>query len=332
MTQAAPAPGSPGETERTPRVSAVVVTYNSGPFVERCLAALDVAERGGWELEAVAVDNCSTDDTWQRLQRPYAWLRTIANDRNAGFAAATNMGIRATKGEYVLLLNPDTEVSPGAIGTLVRFLESHPQAGVVGPRLVLSDGRLDPACHRGFHTPWASLTYMLGLERLFPRARAFNGYHLGHLPMDRAHEIDSPSGACMLVRRAVLDRVGLLDEAFFMYAEDEDLCLRAKAAGYRVYYEPAATVLHVKGTSSGIKRHSERVSAATMETRLRSLEAFHDSMLTFYDKHYAARYPRPVRWLVAAAVGARRRVARWQLRRRLGTSLEAAREPTAARR
>ncbi len=300
------------------RLGVVIVSHNPGPFLATCLERLDSSTRERFELEAVVVDNSSADDTVARLRaRPYPWLRVVSHPRNAGFAVASNIGLRSLDGDYALLLNPDTELAPTTLDAMVSFMELHPEAAVVTPRLVLPDGSLDAACHRGFPTPWASFTYLAGLERAFPRHRWFNGYHRWDRPLDRAHEIDAPSGAFMLIRRRVLDEIGLLDERFFMYTEDVDFCLRARKAGYRVYYDPSETALHVKGTTTGIKRHTEQVSQASLETRVLCLNAFYDSTKKFYDKHYARSYPLPLKWAVHGLVEAGRPLAIWRLKRRM---------------
>ena len=296
----------------------VIVSHNPGPFLYTCLERLAASTTERFALEAVVVDNASVDDTVERLRTlPYPWLRVIAHTSNAGFAVASNIGIRALAADYILLLNPDTELQPGTLDTMIQFMEAHPEAAVSSPRLVLPNGELDPACHRGFPTPWASLTYMAGLEKLFPRRRLFNGYHRWHEDLDQTHEIDAPSGAFMLIRSRVIEVIGVLDERFFMYTEDVDFCLRARKAGYRIYYHPAETVLHVKGTTTGIKRHTEHLSQASMETRLLCLNAFYDSTKKFYDKHYARAYPLPLKWAVHGLVEAGRPVAVWRLKRRL---------------
>lgn len=300
-----------------PTVNIVIVTHNTGPFIERCLAHVAASDRTWCDMDAVVVDNGSSDGTVQRLRAlAYPWLTVIDHGHNAGFAAASNVGIRASSGDYVLLLNPDTEVPPSTIGAMVRFMEETPRAAVVTPRLDLESGEIDHACHRGFPTPWASFTYMTGLERLFPKQPWANGYHRWHLGLDTVHEIDAPSGAFMLIRRSVIDEIGDLDERFFMYTEDVDFCMRAKQAGYGVWYHPGERVLHVKGTSTGIKKHSDHVSGATMHTRLLCLNAFYDSTKRFYDKHYAAKYPRPLKWAVHGLVEGARPFAVWRLRRR----------------
>jgi GT2 family glycosyltransferase len=294
----------------------VIVSFNSARFIGRCLESLDRERDDGMALEAVLVDNHSRDGTVGVARAAgYPWLRIIENNRNTGFAAAVNAGIRACGSGDVLLLNPDTEVAPGAVRELRSFLETHPAAGIVGPRLMLATGQPDRAGHRGFPTPWASFAEMVGLARLFPRSPRFNRYHLEHLPMDHAHEVDATSGAAMLIRRAVIERVGPFDEAFFMYGEDLDFCLRAKEAGFAVYYNPDATVVHVKGASSGIKGHSHAVSSADRATRRRATEAFHRSMWLFYRKHYATRYPAPLTWVIHATIELRRRLALWRLGR-----------------
>jgi GT2 family glycosyltransferase len=320
-------PGSPtalseardeAEAPEQRSVAVVIVSFNSWQFLQGCLESLSRADRGGGPIEVVVVDNASTDGTRENLRScGHPGLRLIENETNAGFAAAANAGIRATQSDYILLLNPDTVVSATVIGAMVAFMEEHPEAGIASPKLVLQDGRIDPGCHRGFPTPWASFTYMAGLEKLFPRNRLFNGYHRWHLPLDATHEVDAVSGAFMLMRRSMLDEIGLMDERFWMYTEDVDLCLRAREAGYRVYYHPCETVLHVKGTSTGIKRHSDRISRADFATRSRALNAFYDSTKAFFDKHYARRYPKPLTWLVHGVVEGARPVANHRLRRRM---------------
>jgi GT2 family glycosyltransferase len=301
-----------------PLISVVIVAFNSGRYIEQCLDSIRASETSRFRTEIIVVDNASTDGTAAWVEQAAGdGVRLVKNSENVGFAKAANIGIRASSGDYVLLLNPDTAVSPRAISTALDFLQTHPGAGIVTVKLELQDGRIDPGCHRGFPTPWASLTYLVGLERLFPKWRLVNGYHRWDLPLDRAHEVDAISGAFMLVRRQLLCDVGLFDERFFMYAEDVDLCLRAREAGYRVYFQPSETVLHVKGTSTGIKRHSAHFSQADLETRSRALNAFYDSTKAFFDKHYAAKYPRPLKWAVHATVEAARPVANFRLRRRM---------------
>jgi GT2 family glycosyltransferase len=317
VTSAAASPtGQPTDGQERASVAVVIVTYNSGHFVDRCLESIARCSELRSLIHVTIVDNNSTDGTTERL-RGFEGLRLsiIENERNLGFAGAVNRGLAATQSEFVLLLNPDTVLPPGVVDSMVEFMAAHPEAGIASPKLVLQDGSIDPACHRGFPTPWASVCYFAGLERLFPRFRLVNGYHRWDLPLDREHEIDAVSGAFLFARRSVLEQIGGLDERFFMYGEDIDACLRARQLGHRVYFVPQETVLHVKGTSAGIHRHSFHASPANRATRFRTLNAFHDSMLLFYDKHYADRYPRLVGGAMRAGIGLRRRLTSRRLAR-----------------
>ncbi|MBI4498184.1 MAG: glycosyltransferase family 2 protein, partial [Chloroflexi bacterium] len=190
---------------------------------------------------------------------------------------------------YVLLLNPDTVVPPTALRDLVAFLDAHPAIGVVGPKVLRPDGRLDLACRRSFPTPAVALYRMVGLSRLFPRSRRFGRYNLTYLDPDQPAEVDAVMGACMMVRSAAIEQAGLLDERFFLYGEDLDWALRIKQQGWKVVYYPQVMVLHHKGASS--RRASER-----------SLREFYRAMLIFYRKHYAAQTFFLVNWLIVTAI------------------------------
>jgi len=300
-------------------VDIIIVSFNSGDFLGDCLDSIGCSMAPGIEMRVLVVDNASTDGTPDRAEaRTDPWLRVLRNQRNLGFATAVNVGLRETRGAFVLLLNPDTVVSPTAIRSAVTFLQERADAAIVSPRLVLQDGTIDAGCHRGFPTPWASFTYLAGLERLFPKMRLFNGYHRWDLALDEVHSVDAVSGAFMLFRRDLVDRIGLFDERFFMYAEDVDFCMRAQRPGVLVYYDPREEVVHIKGTSTGIKRHSDHISRADLETRRRALNAFYDSTKLFYDKHYAESHPRVLKWAVHGSVEVVRPFANWRLKRRMG--------------
>jgi GT2 family glycosyltransferase len=227
-------------------------------------------------------------------------VRLLVSETNLGYAAANNLALRAAglgggpgraHARHALLLNPDTVVPPGALAALVAALEAEPDVGVVGPKLLLPDGSLDLACRRSFPTPEVSFYRFSGLSRLFPGSPRFGRYNLTFLDPDRPADVDSVVGACMLVRGEAVDRVGLLDERFWMYGEDLDWALRIRRAGWRVVYRPAVVVHHVKRASS---RKSPR---ARFE--------FQRAMWLFYEKHYAASTSRPVDALVRLAIALR---------------------------
>ena len=198
----------------------------------------------------------------------------IANRENRGFARANNQALRLAGGDQILLLNPDTEIQPGALAILRRALRTLPDAVVVGPRVLRPDGRLDLACRRSFPSPGVALARLTGLSRLFPRARWVARYNLTYTDPNQPAEIDCGTGAALLFDGKAFQAVGYFDEDFFMYGDDLDVCFRLKAKGGRVYYVPDAVVIHLKG---GTTRQRPRPM----------LREFHRSMWLFYRKHYA---------------------------------------------
>ena len=253
-------------------LSIVIVSYNTQELLRARLKTLQGV--------VIVVDNASEDGSVEIVKS--ANIDVIVNEKNLGFAAANNQGIQRTKSKYVLLLNTDCEATHQAIAETLKFLDSHPEVGCMSCKLVLSDGTIDPACHRGFPSPWASLTYFLGLEKLFPASRIFGQYHQGYKPMGEIHDVDCISGAFFLVRREVIDEVGLLDEAFFMYGEDIDWCFRIRKAGYRIQFYPHVSVVH--------KKHQSGLAHANNQLRRETRKHFYDAMKLFYNKHYRYRY------------------------------------------
>lgn len=268
-------------------LSIIIVAYNCRELLLRCLASLYPPGQP-WPRQVIVVDNGSADDTLAAVQAAFPQVLAFPAGGNVGFSRANNLAMRRARGRYVLLLNPDTEVRPGALAELVRFAEAHPGLGAVGPRLTLPDGRLDRACRRGFPTPLNALCYFAGLSRLFPRSRLLCGYQLTYLPEHETAAVDSLCGAAMLVPAAIIEQVGPLDEQFFMFGEDIDWCYRIRQAGYPIYYHPAARVLHRKGGSG----RSPRVRYE-----------FFRAMWLFYRKHYARSGAAPLAWLVMAGIG-----------------------------
>jgi GT2 family glycosyltransferase len=275
-------------------VSVVIVHYETPELLVGCLEAL-AASTGGVILEVFVVDNASTRFDEAVTRRAYPGVEVLVNDTNAGFAVASNRGIRLSTGRFVLLLNPDTVVAPDSLATMLAYMDIRPDVGCATARLELEDGSLDLACRRLFPTPARSFYRITLLSRLFPRSRRFGQYNLTYLDDREETEIDAPCGAFMMVRRDVVDRVGLLDEAYFMYGEDLDWAYRIKAAGWRIMYTPVTTVQHRKRASSRRFRH-------------RTIRYFHDGMRRFYAAHYASSQPRVVNFLIMAAISARERL------------------------
>jgi GT2 family glycosyltransferase len=271
----------------SPTLAIVIVNYNTRDLLAACLDSI-AASQVTLPLRVVVVDNASTDGTVEMVERAYPWVEVIASPRNGGYAYANNLALRQIIGAvspeqardhaYLLLLNPDTTVGPDTFMRMVDFLEHHPDAGVVGPKLVLPTGQLDLACRRRFPTPRRAFFRLLGLSRLLPRSRWFADYNLTYLDPDQTIEVDSVVGAFMLVRLAAIDQAGLLDEDYFMYGEDLDWAYRIKQQGWRVFYAPITTVIHHKG-------------AASRQRSMRSIIEFYRAMAIFHGKHYASGMP-----------------------------------------
>lgn len=254
----------------------VIVSYNTRDLLLQCLAAL-FDSRGPLCFQVCVVDNCSTDGSAESVRARFPLVRLIESCVNGGYAYANNLGLRETDGRFALLLNPDTIVPPSALAEMVAFMDAHPDAGAAGPRLVLKDGTLDPACRRSFPTPAVSFYRLSGLATLFPRSRRFGRYNMTFLHPDETTEVDSVVGAFMLVRREAIQQVGLLDEDFFLYGEDLDWSYRIKEAGWKIYYNADVTVLHYKRAAS---RHS-----------LKAQVEFYRAMYLGLKKHYGQGAP-----------------------------------------
>jgi len=281
----------------------VIVNYNTRDLLRDCLQSLPDACRG-LTCRTIVVDNNSSDGSAEMVRGAFPGVTVREPGRNGGYAFANNIGLRevgfgdgvAAPPRYALLLNPDTVVPPDGLTRMVAFMDANPNVGVVGPKLVRQDGAFDRACRRSFPTPEVSFYRLTGLSRLFPRSRRFGRYNLSYLSVDEQADVDAVVGAFMLMRGEALQAAGLLDETFFMYGEDLDLCYRIKALGWRVVYHPGVVVLHVKGASS---RQASR----------RAINAFYDAMRIFHDKHYRAQSAFLVNWMVDLGIGLMRAVA-----------------------
>lgn len=249
----------------------VIVSYNVKHYVTQCLNSLAKALEG-IDSKIIVVDNHSNDGTVEYLQRRFRRIEIVDSNHNLGFARANNVAIRQSNSEYVLLLNPDTFVGEDTIREAVAFMDEHPQAGGLGVRMQNTDGSLAKESRRGLPSPIVSFYKMSGLCTRFPQSRTFGRYYMGYLDWDTPQRIDVISGAFCLLRRSALDRVGLLDEDFFMYGEDIDLSYRLLKGGYENWYLPLP-ILHYKGES-------------TEKSSFRYVHVFYQAMLIFFRKHY----------------------------------------------
>lgn len=233
---------------KTPDVTVAVVGYRTRDLVLECLASV-FRYADDLRVEAVLVDNASGDGTGAAVRERFPTVRVIENRENRGFAAATNQALCQARGRHVLLLNPDARLTGGALQALVALLDAERDVAAAAPRLVYADGALQPSCRR-FPTAWGVFCAVAGLDRIWPGCPRFGRYRMTEFGHDVRRDVDQPMGACLLVRREAIAQVGLLDERFFLYFEDVDWCLRLRQAGWRVAFEPAATVVHLANRSS----------------------------------------------------------------------------------
>lgn len=276
----------------------VIVNWNTCDYLERCLQTVFASE-GEFSYQVVVVDNQSDDGSAQMVHDKFPQADLIVNDENIGYPRANNVGLtflgyhgqndvddKAPR--YALLLNPDTELPPTALYDMIQFMDSRPDIGVAGPKLILNDGSLDKACRRGFPTPMVSFYHYSGLAKMFPDNPRFGRYNMTFADEDQELEVDSVVGAYMQVRKEAIDQVGLLDGNFFMYGEDLDWAYRIKEAGYKVWYYPKVVVRHIKRAAS---RQSQK---AQFE--------FWRAMLIFYRKHFRQQTILPLHILILSAL------------------------------
>ena len=254
-------------------LSIVIVNYNVQYFLENCLNAVFKASKN-LDLEVFVVDNNSVDGSIKMIEEKFPEVKLIANKENLGFSKANNQAIKQVKGEFVLLLNPDTVVEEDTFKICLDFFRTHDDAGGLGVKMLDGKGAFLPESKRGLPTPKVAFYKIFGLSHLFPKSKNFGQYHLGHLSADKNHEIEILSGAFMMIRKKVLDKIGLLDESFFMYGEDIDLSYRITKANYKNYYLADTSIIHYKGES-------------TKKSSINYVFVFYRAMAIFAKKHFS---------------------------------------------
>ena len=255
------------------KLSVVIVNYNVKHFIEQCLFSVQKASEN-LACEVFVVDNNSVDGSVTLIKEKFPQVNLIVNKTNTGFSVANNQAVKLAKGEYVLLLNPDTVVQEDTFIKILAFMDAHPEAGGLGVKMLDGQGNFAPESKRGLPTPSVAFYKMFGFSRFFPKSKRFGKYHLSYLPEDQICEMDVISGAFMLMRKSVLDIIGMLDETFFMYGEDIDLSYRITQSGYKNYYFPETQIIHYKGES-------------TKRSSLNYVVIFYKAMAIFSKKHFS---------------------------------------------
>jgi O-antigen biosynthesis protein len=257
-------------------ISIIIVNYNVKEFLQNLLHSIGKSSNK-ITREIIIVDNASNDGSVDFIREKFPEVILIANEKNLGFSKANNIGLHKATGKYILLLNPDTLVSEDTFEKMIDFFEKNPKVGLAGCRILNPDGTLQLACRRSFPGPWTSFCKVIGLSNLFPHSRLFAKYNLTYLDPDQSYEVDAISGSFMMFRRELFDKIGGLDEKFFMYGEDLDFCYRAQNSGYKVFYVHNTQIIHYKGES-------------TKRSGLDETKIFYNAMHLFVKKHLSGSF------------------------------------------
>ncbi|MAD49813.1 MAG: glycosyltransferase family 2 protein [Flavobacteriales bacterium] len=259
------------------QLSVIIVNYNVKNLLRDCLLSVQKAALK-LDTEIIVVDNASSDGSVKMLQEEFKGVKLIANSKNVGFSTANNQGIAQAKGQYILILNPDTLVYEQTFNDCMKFCSENTNCGGIGVQMLDANSNFLKESKRGFPTPKDSLLRLSFLNRLFPKSAYFNGYYLGHLNKDENHKVDVLAGAFIWIKKSIVDEVNGLDEQFFMYGEDIDFSYRIQQAGYDNYYLGTISILHYKGES-------------TDTYSFKYIERFYGAMKIFSKKHYPYSYP-----------------------------------------
>lgn len=255
-----------------------IVTRSSKDVILDCLASL-YEQTKDLDMEIVIVDNDSQDSTVDAVRLNFPDVKLILNSENLGYSKAVNQGLRILDARYYVLLNPDATILDRALPRLIQFMEENLQAGICIPKVMNSDGSIQLQCRRGEARPGEVFAYFLGLANRFPNDRRFTGYLLNHIDNEKINEVKAVSGSCMMIKHAVVDQIGYLDERYFAYQEDTDYCFRARQVGWKVYYVPLAQVIHLGGRGgSNINPYF-------------GVYQWHRSYFLYYQKNLAGDYP-----------------------------------------
>jgi len=293
----------------------IIVNYNTRQLLDDCLDSVFRADAPKGGLQVVVVDNASVDDSMEMVAKKYPAVISVQNSENLGFAKANNIGVDAADARFVLFLNSDTVIKRYSLVKPLKYLKMHPKVGAITIKLFLKDGTIDFDNHRGYPTPWASISKFLGLAKIFPKSILFNSYHLGFQKLDKIHQIPVAAGSYMMMPTKLFKDIGMWDETYFFYGEDIDLCYRINEAGYSIVYYPKVSTLHLRGASSGLRKENSKTAVSDKANRIRVAKSSANAWKIFYKKFYSKRYPKIVTAFVLAgiAVKGKLRVLKYQL-------------------
>jgi GT2 family glycosyltransferase len=278
----------PQNTSDNTLISVIVVNYKVPECLKEMIRSIKNASLSD-RTEIIVVDNASNDGSFELITSEFSEVKWVQLKNNIGFGKACNIGAKNARGEFLLLINPDTVIAENTLSVAVEFMNSNPDAGIMGPKILNPDGSLQPGCRRSFPTPQNAFYRFSGLSKLFPKSPRFGKYNLTFLDQDQTTKVDAVSGSFMFIRRAQFVSIGGFDEQFFMYGEDLDLCWRMRESGYSVWYNPETQIIHHKGKSSAINI-------------IRSRFAFYEAMLIFTRKYRHKRGGYFPEWLIVFGI------------------------------
>ncbi|MDH7601777.1 MAG: glycosyltransferase family 2 protein [Armatimonadota bacterium] len=270
------------------RLSVIIVNWNTSSFLAECLESL-ATHPPSCEHEIIVVDNNSKDFDEEAFVRRFPQVHFIRSESNLGYAAANNTAIQQSRGEYILLLNPDTRVTEGALDSLIAFMDAHPDAAACGAKLIRPNGQVELSV-RSFPYPFAIACEFLGLAKIFPRCRVIGRYRMRWFSYDQEAEVDQPMGSCLMLRQTAVEDVGLLDESFPIFFNEVDWLYRARMRGWKIYFTPKALVIHHGG------------AATSQADRRAMIRESHESLVRFYNKHFRNRLPKVVYYAIVALI------------------------------
>jgi GT2 family glycosyltransferase len=294
------------------KLTVVILSHNVEKLLRRAISSVYKTYKEK-NLQVIVVDNASIDGSVNMVKKEFPQVNLITSDINTGFAKGNNLARKVTKGEIVLFLNPDTEVQDGAIKKCLEDLEEKPETAAVGCKVVLPNEKIDYSCHRGLPTVWNTFCYWTGLSKLFPKSKLFAGYKATYLNTNESHYIDCISGTFLMIRKNILDKVNWWDEDYFWNGEDIELCYDIKEEGYKIWYESTVTVIHYKGSSSGLWSTSKVM--VNKETKIRSARAAAGAMRIFINKHWKELGPGPVMVIVRLGIFLLEKYRLWKIER-----------------
>lgn len=263
----------------------IIVTYNSSEWLKKTLDSLNkfYVPYSKYIVKITVVDNKSSDNTVEILKQNYQKINLVQSNENVGFSAGNNLALKKSKADFIMLLNSDTELTEKSdFDKILHYLEKNDKAGIVTPKILLSDGQLDKACHRGEPGFMDIFFYLAGFEKIFPKNKIFTKYHMSYKDLSTIHEVDAATGACMIMKNDVLKRIGYFDEQFFMYSEDMDLCRRFRESGYKIFFYPDVKIIHHKYKSG--------LCSKDKITKKKISNHFYNSFLLYYDKYYKTKF------------------------------------------